>query len=193
MVFNFKELEIPGVKLIEPAVFGDERGFFMETYNKIDFINNGIDDIFSQDNHSSSSKYVLRGLHYQLPPFVQSKIVRCVKGGIFDVAVDIRNGSPTFGKYVSAYLDENNKFMLYIPDGFAHGFLSLTDNVEVMYKASSVYNKGFDRGIAWNDCDLNIQWPSCHKDFILSTKDAKLPKLKDAEVFDYKDYIGGRK
>ena len=188
MAFKFMELEIPGVKLIKPTVFSDERGFFMENYKRNDFIEAGIEDNFFQDNHSSSSKNVLRGLHYQLPPFAQSKIVRCIRGEIFDVAVDIRKGSPTFGKYASVLLSEENKSMLYILEGFAHGFLALSERADVLYKSSSVYNQGFDRGIIWNDPEINIQWPLPGKDCILSAKDAKLPRLKDADVFDYRNY-----
>lgn len=186
MAFKFKELSIPGVKLIEPAVFGDERGFFMETYKRNDFIEAGIEDNFFQDNHSRSSKNVLRGLHYQLPPFAQSKLVRCIRGEIFDVAVDIRKGSPTFGRYVSATLSEENKLMLYIPEGFAHGFLTLSDRADVLYKASSIYNQGYDKGIIWDDPEIDIKWPV--DTVILSDKDRKLPELKDADVFDYKDF-----
>lgn len=186
MSFKFTELEIPRVKLIEPAVFSDERGFFMECYSRNDFTEHGIGEDFFQDNYSLSSKDVLRGLHYQLPPFVQSKIVRCVRGEIFDVAVDIRRGSPTFGKYASAMLSEENKRMLYIPIGFAHGFLSLADNTEVYYKASSIYNRDYERGIIWDDTDIWIKWPITNDPPILSKKDNALPILKRADIFDYK-------
>ena len=136
MPFEFKPQEIKDVILAEPKVFGDARGFFMETYKKSDFFANGIDVEFNQDNHSKSTKGVLRGLHFQKAPHAQAKLVRCSKGRIYDVAVDIRKGSSTFGKYVKVELSEENKRMLFIPAGFAHGFVALSDAVELLYKAS---------------------------------------------------------
>ena len=179
MPFEFEPQKIKDVILIKPKVFGDNRGFFMETYKKSDFIKNGITDDFNQDNHSKSSKGVLRGLHYQAAPYEQAKIVRCIKGRIYDVAVDIRKGSETFGQYVKVELSEENKQMLYIPVGFAHGFAALTDEVEIMYKASGEYAAQADRGILWCDKDINIDWDI---DFepILSDKDKKQPTLKEA-------------
>lgn len=178
MPFEFERQKIKDVILIKPKVFGDSRGFFMETYKKSDFRANGIDIEFNQDNHSKSTKGVLRGLHYQAYPHGQAKIVRCAKGRIYDVAVDIRPKSETFGQYVKVELSEENKHMLYIPVGFAHGFAALSDEVEILYKASGEYNPQSDRGILWNDPDININWEI---DFepLLSEKDKIQPKLKD--------------
>ena len=176
MPFEFIKQEIEGVVLIIPKVFGDNRGFFMESYKKSDFFENGIDVEFNQDNHSKSTKGVLRGLHYQAKPHGQAKLVRCSKGRIYDVAVDIRPNSETFGQYVKVELSEDNKQMLFIPEGFAHGFVALTDEVELLYKASGEYNQQADRGILWNDKDINIDWGI---DFapILSDKDKCQPEL----------------
>lgn len=178
MPFEFEEQRIKDIVLVKPKVFGDNRGFFMETYKKSDFCANGIDVEFNQDNHSKSSKGVLRGLHYQKAPFGQAKLVRCVKGRIYDVAVDIRRNSPTFGKYIKVELTEENKHMLYIPEGFAHGFVTLSDEAELMYKTSGEYNPEAEGGVLWSDEDININWGI---DFepILSEKDKIQPKLKE--------------
>lgn len=178
MPFEFERQKIKDVILIKPKVFGDNRGFFMETYKKSDFYANGIEVEFNQDNHSKSSKGVLRGLHYQASPYGQAKIVRCGRGRIYDVAVDIRPNSETFGQYVKAELSEENKHMLYIPVGFAHGFVALSEEVELLYKASGEYNPQADRGVLWNDPDINIDW---NIDFepILSDKDKVQPKLSE--------------
>ncbi len=178
MPFEFERQKIKDVILIKPKVFGDNRGFFMETYKKSDFYANGIEVEFNQDNHSKSSKGVLRGLHYQASPYGQAKIVRCGRGRIYDVAVDIRPDSETFGQYVKAELSEENKHMLYIPVGFAHGFVALSEEVELLYKASGEYNPQADRGVLWNDPDINIDW---NIDFepILSDKDKVQPKLSE--------------
>ena len=178
MPFEFVRQKIKEVILITPKVFGDSRGFFMENYKKTDFEANGIIGEFNQDNHSKSSKGVLRGLHYQQEPFEQAKIVRCIKGKIFDVAVDIRKKSSTFGKYVKVELSEDNKKMLYIPKGFAHGFVALSDEVEIVYKTQGEYHPEADRGIIWNDKDININWEI---DFLplLSEKDKNHPSLKE--------------
>ncbi len=180
MPFEFERQKIKDVILVKPKVFGDNRGFFMESYKKSDFVKNGIDVDFVQDNHSKSSAHVLRGLHYQEAPFGQAKLVRCSRGRIYDVAVDIRKGSETFGEYVKVELSEDNKQMLYIPDGFAHGFVVLSDEAELLYKTSSEYAPQADRGLRWNDKDINIDWEI---DFepILSEKDMVQPLLK--EVF----------
>lgn len=180
MAFEFIKLEIEGLLLIKPRVYGDHRGFFMEAYKKSEFFENGITVDFNQDNHSKSVKGVLRGLHYQKAPYAQSKLVRCVRGRIYDVAVDIRPESVTFGKYVKVELSEENKHMLFIPEGFAHGFVVLSDEAELLYKASGEYNSAADSGILWNDPDINIDWEI---DFepILSEKDIKQPRL--CEVF----------
>ena len=184
MAFEFKRLEIPEVILVSPKAFADERGFFLESYKESEFKANGISFEFKQDNHSKSSKNVLRGLHYQLEPHAQGKLVRVVTGRIFDVAVDIRKGSPTYGKWVSAELSEENKKTLWIPPGFAHGFLTLEDNTNVLYKSTNEYNKESERGILWNDPEINVRWPV--NDPILSDKDKKHPELKGADInFNY--------
>jgi len=179
MPFNFKRLQIPEVILVEPKVFKDDRGFFMETYKMPDFVASGIKRKFVQDNHSRSTRGVLRGLHYQKPPFAQGKLLRVVRGEIFDVAVDIRKGSPTYGKWVSAILSEENKNMLYIPEGFAHGFCVLSEIAEVTYKATNVYSLECEAGIIYNDKDLNIKWPI--EEPALSDKDKKWPTLREAD------------
>ncbi len=178
MPFEFIPQKIKEVILVKPKVFGDNRGFFLESYKKSDFFANGINVEFNQDNHSKSSAKVLRGLHYQLAPFGQAKLVRCSKGRIYDVAVDIRPDSPTFKQYVKVELSEENKQMLFIPEGFAHGFVVLSDEAELLYKASGEYNAEADRGIFWADEDLAIDWEI---DFepILSEKDTKQPRLKE--------------
>lgn len=183
MPFEFKRLGLGDVTLITPKVFGDSRGFFMESYQKSTFVNNGIKDDFNQDNHSKSTKGVLRGLHYQTNPKAQAKLVRCSKGKIFDVAVDIRKNSPSFGKWVGEILSEENKNMLYIPAGFAHGFVVLSDEAELLYKATNEYSPENDRGIRWNDHDINIDWGI---DFepLISEKDSKQPFLKDIKGED---------
>lgn len=180
MPFEFERQKIEDVILVKPRVFGDNRGFFMESYKKSDFVKNGIDVEFVQDNHSKSSAHVLRGLHYQEAPYGQAKLVRCSRGRIYDVAVDIRPGSKTFGQYVKVELSEENKQMLFIPDGFAHGFVVLSEEAELLYKTSKEYAPQADRGILWSDKDINIDWEI---DFepILSEKDKIQPALK--EVF----------
>jgi dTDP-4-dehydrorhamnose 3,5-epimerase len=185
MPFSFKKLEIPGLVLIEPRVFEDGRGFFMETYKAPDFAAAGINGSFVQENHSRSSKGVLRGLHYQNPPFAQAKLVRVVRGEIFDVAVDIRKGSPTWAKWVGVVLSEENRYILYVPETFAHGFCVLSEIAEVIYKTTGVYSPESEAGIIWNDADLNIDWPV--KQPILSEKDRKLPSLENANIrFHYR-------
>ena len=181
MPFEFERQKIEEVILVKPKVFGDSRGFFMESYKKSDFFANGIDVEFNQDNHSKSTKGVLRGLHYQANPYGQAKLVRCSKGRIYDVAVDIRPDSKTFGQYVKVELSEENKHMLYIPVGFAHGFVALTEEVELLYKASGEYAPQADRGIIWNDKDINIDWEI---DFepLLSEKDKKQPSLSEINL-----------
>ena len=178
MPFEFEKQKIKDVILVKPKVFGDNRGFFMESYKKSEFAQNGIDVEFNQDNHSKSTAHVLRGLHYQANPHAQAKLVRCVKGRIYDVAVDIRPKSETFGQYVKVELSEENKQMLFIPAGFAHGFVVLSEEAELLYKASGEYAPQADRGVFWQDEDINIDWEI---DFepILSEKDKVQPKLKD--------------
>ena len=178
---------IDGPLLIEPKVFLDKRGFFFESWNQATFdINTNEKIIFSQDNHSCSKKGVLRGLHYQIPPKPQEKLVRCISGEIFDVAVDLRKSSETFGEWISVKLNNSNKLMFLIPVGFAHGFLSLRENSEVIYKASSNYNKELERSIIWNDPTINIKWPLQIINFenpTLSNKDANAPLLNEVEIF----------
>ena len=178
---------IDGPLLIEPKVFLDTRGFFFESWNQSTFdINTNEKIIFSQDNHSCSKKGVLRGLHYQIPPKPQEKLVRCISGEIFDVAVDLRKSSETFGKWISVKLNNSNKLMFWIPVGFAHGFLSLRENSEVLYKASSNYSKELERSIIWNDPTINIKWPLQIINFenpTLSNKDANAPLLNEVEIF----------
>lgn len=178
MPFEFEKQKIEDVILVKPQIFGDNRGFFTETYKKSDFIKNGITVDFVQDNHSKSSKHVLRGLHYQVKPYAQAKLVRCIKGKIIDIAVDLRKNSKTFKNYVKVELSEDNKHMLFIPDGFAHGFVVLSDEAELLYKTSQEYSPNHDRGVFWADEELNINWEI---DFepILSEKDKNQPKLKD--------------
>lgn len=185
MPFEFEKQKIKDVILVKPKVFGDSRGFFMESYKKSDFFENGIDVEFNQDNHSKSTKGVLRGLHYQAKPYGQAKLVRCSKGRIYDVAVDIRPNSDTFGEYVKVELSEDNKQMLFIPEGFAHGFVALSDEVELLYKASGEYNPQADRGVLWNDKQINIDW---NIDFepLLSDKDRVQPKLCDINLEELK-------
>ena len=185
MPFEFERQKIEDVILVKPRVFGDSRGFFLESYKKSDFYANGINVEFNQDNHSKSTKGVLRGLHYQANPHGQAKLVRCSKGRIYDVAVDIRPNSKTFGQYVKVELSEENKHMLYIPVGFAHRFVALTDEVEILYKASGEYAPQADRGIIWNDKDINIDW---NIDFepLLSEKDKIQPKLSEINLEELK-------
>ncbi len=179
---------LEGVVVLEPTVFGDHRGWFMETYNEEDLLESGINIKFVQDNHSfSATKGTLRGLHYQLNPKAQTKLVRCTKGEIYDVAVDIRKGSPTYGQWFGTELTAENKRQLLIPKGFAHGFMTLTENVEVQYKVDELYAPECDRGITWNDPEIGIKWPIDIMP-VLSVKDEEAPVLKNAEHnFTYKE------
>ncbi|HOW59315.1 MAG TPA: dTDP-4-dehydrorhamnose 3,5-epimerase [Candidatus Omnitrophota bacterium] len=174
---NFIQTEIPGVILIEPKVFHDPRGFFYESYRRKLFAANGIKDHFVQDNISSSAKGVLRGLHYQIAPRAQAKLMRVIKGSVYDVVVDIRPRSKTFGKFVAVTLSAENRKLLYIPKGFAHGFCVLEDGTEFMYKVSDYYSPEHERGILWSDPGLAIPWPKLDRAFILSEKDKKYPTL----------------
>ncbi len=178
MPFEFERLEITDVVLIKPRVFYDERGFFMEAYKYSDFAAFGITEHFVQTNHSRSVKGVLRGLHYQNPPKAQGKLVRVLMGEIFDVAVDIRKGSPTYGKWVGQKLSAENKQMLYIPPGFAHGFCVLSDVAEVLYMTTEEYSPECEAGIIWDDPDIGIHWPI--KTPVLSPRDARWPRLANA-------------
>ncbi|MEM0135100.1 MAG: dTDP-4-dehydrorhamnose 3,5-epimerase [Thermoplasmatales archaeon] len=176
MPFKVIDTEIPEVKVIEPRAFPDERGYFLESFKKSDFHAMGIDRDFRQDNHSFSVAGTLRGLHFQRPPHAQGKLMRVVRGNIMDVAVDVRTGSPTFGKYVSMELSEENHRILWVPEGFAHGFLAITDTV-VLYKATSEYNKASEGGLIWNDPDVDVKWPSVSP--VLSKKDRQWPTLEN--------------
>lgn len=181
MPFEFITCDLPGLVIVTPKVFGDDRGFFLETYKKTDFAKNGIDADFYQDNHSLSAKHVLRGLHFQISPAAQAKLVRVVRGAAWDVAVDIRRDSASFKKWFSIELSEANQTMLYIPEGFAHGFVALTDDTHLMYKCSREYSPEHDAGIIWNDPEIGIDWPVDNP--LLSGKDKVLPKLKDAVIY----------
>jgi len=172
--------EISDVLIFEPKVFGDDRGFFFESFNQKIFEEAvGREVNFIQDNHSKSAKGVLRGLHFQLPPFAQAKLVRCVVGEVFDVAVDIRKDSPTFGKWVGVNLSAENKRQLWIPEGFAHGFLVLSETAEFVYKTTNYYAPQYDRGILWSDPNIGIKWPQLATQPLLSDKDSKQPSLRD--------------
>lgn len=179
---NVIKTAIPDVLIFEPKVFGDERGFFFESFNHKLFEEAvGYPVTFVQDNHSKSSKGVLRGLHYQLPPHVQGKLVRCVAGEVFDVAVDIRKSSPTFGQWVGVHLSGENKRQLWIPEGFAHGFVTLSEQADFLYKTTNYYCVASDRGIAWNDEQLAVAWPVEGMNLMVSDKDQKQPIFKLAE------------
>ena len=177
---------IADVKIIEPAVFGDERGFFFESFNQAKFNQAvGYDVAFVQDNHSRSAKGVLRGLHYQLPPHPQGKLVRCVVGEVFDVAVDIRKSSPNFGQWVGVHLSAENKRQLWIPPGFAHGFLTLSEHAEFLYKTTDYWAKDCEQAIIWNDPSIAIDWPAFDGQPLLSEKDQLAPKLSEQQcLFD---------
>ncbi len=184
---KFSRTAIEDIIIIEPQVFGDERGYFVETYREDkleEFLGYTIN--FCQDNESKSKKGVLRGLHYQLPPFAQTKLVRVIRGKVLDVAVDIRKGSPTFGKYVAVELSAENKKQLLIPRGFAHGFVVLEDDTIFAYKVDSYYSPECDRGIAFDDPAIGIDWLLPKEALLLSEKDTKQPKLHETtELFDY--------
>ena len=171
---------IEGLLIIKPDVFKDERGYFFESYNKERFAKEGLEMTFVQDNESKSNKGVLRGLHFQRPPFAQGKLVRVVKGSVMDVAVDIRKDSPTYGKWESRILSEDNKEMFWIPEGFAHGFVTLEDNTVFTYKCTNVYNKESEGSIRWNDPDININWNIDNP--TLSEKDRISPLFNDLET-----------
>jgi len=180
MPFIFEKLELPEVISIKSNLFLDSRGYFLESFRESAFISNGINTRFTQDNFSHSIQGTLRGLHYQQNPKAQAKLVFCMRGEIFDVAVDIRKKSPTFGRWIGKILSESNHELLYIPEGFAHGFCVLSDEADVLYKVNQEYSPEHDRGILWNDPTINISWPI--KNLILSEKDLVLPLLKDADL-----------
>lgn len=169
------DLPIPGLKLFKPKIFYDIRGYFVESFNE--YINNILKVDFIQDNESGSKQFVLRGLHFQVPPFAQGKLIRVVRGTVLDVAIDLRKGSPYYGKYHAEILSDKNKHIFWIPEGFAHGFMALEDHTIVSYKVTAPYRAEFDRCLLWNDPDLAIQWP-CQSP-ILSDKDARGLSLKE--------------
>ena len=179
MPFTFKKLDIPEVILVEDNAFSDDRGYFLEIFKESVFTSNGINTKFVQDNFSHSIKGVIRGLHYQKNPKAQAKLVTALRGEIFDVAVDIRKNSPTFGKWIGEVLSEKNHKLLYVPEGFAHGFCVLSNEADVLYKVNQEYSPEHEKGIVWNDPDLNISWPI--KKPILQEKDILLPILKNAD------------
>lgn len=178
---KFIPTEIPGVIVIEPEVFEDGRGFFFESYRRDVFLREGIRKEFIQDNHSRSMKGALRGLHYQAAPREQAKLIRVIHGEVFDVAVDIRKGSKTFGQHVTTILSAENHKMLYVPEGFAHGFLSLQEDTELLYKVTELYSHEHERGIRWDDPALGIPWPKLDAAAILSEKDQNYPSFKEIE------------
>ncbi|MDP9190628.1 MAG: dTDP-4-dehydrorhamnose 3,5-epimerase [Acidobacteriota bacterium] len=179
---KISETSLPGVRILEPKSFGDPRGWFMETFNAEVFRDAGLPESFAQDNHSYSVRGVVRGLHYQLVA-PQGKLVRCTRGAILDIAVDIRRGSPTFGKWTAAELTEDNRHMLWIPPGFAHGFSVLSDESEVLYKCTTLWHQPSDRSILWNDPELAIDWRVTNP--AISPKDTAGKPLRDADLFEY--------
>jgi len=178
MPFSFKRLDLSEVILVETKVFADDRGFFLENFKESIFTSNGINTKFVQENFSHSVKGVLRGLHYQINPKAQAKLVMAFRGEIFDVVVDIRKNSPTYGEWIGEILSEQNHKILYIPEGFAHGFCVLSEEADVLYKVNQEYSPEHEKGIIWNDPEINIMWPIDNP--ILHEKDQKLPPLKDA-------------
>ena len=176
---KFTPTDIPDVVLVEPGVFQDKRGFFFESYRRDLFLKHGIRADFVQDNHSLSKKGALRGLHTQIAPKEQAKLVRVVRGEVFDVVVDIRPGSKSFGRHVSQVLSAANKKMLFVPAGFAHGYLTLSDEAEFLYKVSELYSPAHERGLRWDDAALGIEWPKLDAPYLLSEKDKTFPGLKE--------------
>jgi dTDP-4-dehydrorhamnose 3,5-epimerase len=186
--FNFTKTKIDGVYIIEPKVLGDSRGYFMETYNKKHFEEAGLDMTFVQDNESKSSKGVLRGLHFQRK-HSQGKLVRVTQGEVFDVAVDLRIGSPTYGQWYGVILNEENKKQFYIPKGFAHGFLVLSEEAVFNYKCTDFYSPEHDGGVMWNDPEINIKWPlESIENILLSEKDKNHPSIKELDLSEYPDF-----
>lgn len=177
---NIIKTEIEGIYIIDPQVFGDKRGYFFESFNAERFLaQTGIDVTFVQDNESRSKRGVLRGLHFQMDPYAQAKLVRVVSGRVLDVAVDIRPESPTFGKYVATELSGDNHRQMFIPKGFAHGYVVLEDNTVFQYKCDEFYHPESEGGIAWNDPQIGIEWPLSESELILSDKDRNRPTLKE--------------
>lgn len=185
--FTFIPTQVPDILIIEPTVFGDSRGYFMETYHKEEFEAAGIAGTFVQDNQSMSRKGVLRGLHFQTE-HTQGKLVRVLSGRVFDVGVDVRPGSPSFGKWAGAELSAENKRQLYVPEGFAHGFLVLSETAEFAYKCTDLYTPSAEGGILWNDPEIGIEWPAIDCPFLLSEKDEKLLSLKEQDFSFFKGW-----
>ena len=184
------ETPIPGVLVLEPRIFGDSRGYFFESFSRREFVQKVMETEFVQDNESRSSFGVIRGLHFQKPPFAQSKLVRVVEGAVLDVAVDIRRGSPTFGRHVAGELSGENHRQVFIPRGFAHGFSVLSESVVFQYKCDNFYAPDSEGALAWNDPDLGIDWRIPPEKAILSDKDRRHPRLKDADwLFDYNENL----
>ena len=184
------ETPIPGVLVLEPRIFGDSRGYFFESLSRREFVQKVMETEFVQDNESRSSFGVIRGLHFQKPPFAQSKLVRVVEGAVLDVAVDIRRGSPTFGRHVAVELSGENHRQVFIPRGFAHGFSVLSESVVFQYKCDNFYAPDSEGALAWNDPDLGIDWRIPPEKAILSDKDRRHPRLKDADwLFDYNENL----
>jgi len=179
MPFTFKQLEIPGLVLVEPRRFGDDRGFFMELFKSSDFAGHGLPPAFVQDNLSHSTRSVLRGLHYQVQPRAQGKLLMALSGRIFDVAVDIRHGSPTYLRWLGLELTAENGLMFYVPPGFAHGFCVLSDSATLLYKVTDEYDPDCERGIIWNDPQIGVDWPIAEP--LLSPRDVGLPPLHEAD------------
>ena len=182
---NRTDTKIPEIKIITPKVFGDSRGYFFESWNADKYAEIGIDCRWMQDNESKSKFGVLRGLHYQTAPYTQAKLVRVIHGAVLDVAVDIRKGSPTFGKYVAVELSSENKYQLFVPRGFAHGFVVLSEEAVFAYKCDNKYMPSHERGIAFDDPAIGVDWKVGLDKYLLSEKDGKNPLLADAEVFDF--------
>ena len=180
MTFKISPLAVPGLLVLDPLVHEDHRGLFWETFKASEFRDMGLPDQFCQDNHSLSRRGVVRGLHYQLPPHGQAKLVRCLSGEIFDVAVDVRRGSETFGRWAALVLSAENKRMFYIPEGFAHGFLVLSDTAEFCYKCTRLYAPGDELGVRYDDPDVGVAWPDCGAPLTLSPKDLAQPSYKEA-------------
>lgn len=173
---------IPGLLIIKPSIFNDNRGYFYEAYNQVRYIQNGIEPTFIQDNISYSVKGTIRGLHYQLAPYSQSKLIQVLKGKVLDVAVDLRQNSPTFGKYFAIELSDENKLQFFIPRGFAHGFSVLSDEAIFHYKCDNIYNKDCERGVNYNDVSIGIDWKISPDKVIVSPKDGALPSFTEAEM-----------
>ena len=179
MPFTFQPTQLPGVVIVEPKVFADDRGFFIETYKRSEFVAGGIDVDFVQENHSKSVRGTLRGLHFQRAPKAQGKLVRALSGEIYDVVVDLRKGSPSYGKWTALTLSAENKKMLFVPVGFAHGFCVTSADAEILYMTTEEYAPDLEAGLLWNDAELAIEWPIAEP--ILSLRDRAWPRLRDAD------------